>query len=229
MAFGQKDNTGSAQAKGSTVSIEEIRKEHGRFRLTEADLDPDPLVQFQAWYDAAAESGSAETNAMALATATPEGRPSVRMVLLRGIDERGFTFFTNYESRKASEIEANPYAALVFFWHELERQVRIEGRVERVSDLESDDYFRSRPKGARLGAWASPQSRVVAGREILDALYENLEQQHPDDVPRPPNWGGYRVLPDALEFWQGRTNRLHDRLRYTQAAEGVWLIERLAP
>jgi pyridoxamine 5'-phosphate oxidase len=213
-----------------TVSIEKTRKEHGRFQLVEGDVDPDPIVQFRAWYDEAARGGVAESNAMALATATTEGRPSVRIVLLRGIDERGFSFFTNYESRKAREIEASPFAALVFFWHELERQVRVEGRVERVSALESDGYFRSRPKGARLGAWASPQSRVIAGREALESHFRQLESEClDDDVPRPPNWGGYRVVPDSIEFWQGRPNRLHDRLRYTRTARGGWLIERLAP
>ena len=167
---------------------------------------------------------------MTLATATPDGRPSARMVLLRGADERGFSFFTNYESRKARELEANPFAALVFFWHELERQVRIEGRVERVSAQQSDAYFHSRPKGARIGAWASPQSQVIAGREILDSRYLEFERRHPDEtVPRPANWGGYRLVPDSIEFWQGRPNRLHDRLRYTLRPAGSWLIERLAP
>jgi pyridoxamine 5'-phosphate oxidase len=212
------------------VSIEELRKEHGRFQLLEGDLEADPIVQFQAWYAEAAQGGVAESNAMALATATAEGRPSVRIVLLRGVDDRGFTFFTNYESRKASEIEANPLAALVFFWHELERQVRVEGSVERVSDLESDGYFRGRPRGARLGAWASPQSRVVASREALESDFHKFERDYPEEgVPRPPHWGGYRVVPDSIEFWQGRANRLHDRLRYTRAAQGGWKIERLAP
>jgi pyridoxamine 5'-phosphate oxidase len=212
------------------VSIEEARKEHGRFRLVEADLDPDPIVQFQTWYEQAASGAAAESNAMALATATADGRPSVRMVLLRGVDQRGFTFFTNYESRKASEIEANPFAAVVFFWNELERQVRVEGRVERVSAHESDAYFRGRPVGARIGAWASPQSQVVASRESLDSLFRKFESDHSqDDIPRPANWGGYRVVPDSIEFWQGGPNRLHDRLRYTKTEDGGWLIERLAP
>ena len=161
------------------MKIDESRKDHGLFNLREEDLDPDPIRQFRAWFDEASLGESPEVNAMALATATPDGRPSVRMVLLRGVDERGFTFFTNYESRKARELEANPHAALVFFWQELERQVRIEGRVERVSDEESDRYFHGRPAGSRLGAWASPQSRVIAGREALEAMYAEVESPIP--------------------------------------------------
>jgi pyridoxamine 5'-phosphate oxidase len=212
------------------VSTHAERKDHTRSTLSEEDLDPDPIRQFALWYDDARQSGNAEFNAMTLATATPDGRPSARMVLLRGADERGFSFFTNYESRKARELEANPYAALVFFWQELERQVRIEGRVERVTADESDRYFHSRPRGARIGAWASPQSQVIAGREILDSRFVESERSHPGEtVPRPANWGGYRLMPDSIEFWQGRTSRLHDRLRYTLRPAGTWLIERLAP
>jgi pyridoxamine 5'-phosphate oxidase len=206
------------------------RKEHHRSSLTENDLDPDPVRQFALWFDEANQSGVVESNAMTLATATPDGRPSARMVLLRGADARGFSFFTNYESRKARELEANPFAALVFFWHELERQVRIEGRVERVSADESDRYFDSRPKGARIGAWASPQSQVIASREILEARFLESENRHADEiVPRPANWGGYRLVPDSIEFWQGRPNRLHDRLRYSRRPGGIWVVERLAP
>jgi pyridoxamine 5'-phosphate oxidase len=205
------------------------RKEHHRSSLDERDLDPDPLRQFALWFDEANRSGVVESNAMTLATATLDGRPSARMVLLRGADDRGFSFFTNYESRKARELEANPFAALVVFWHELERQVRIEGPVERVSGAESDRYFDSRPKGARIGAWASPQSQVIASREILEARFLESENRHADEVvPRPANWGGYRVVPDSIEFWQGRPNRLHDRLRYSRR-RGIWVIERLAP
>jgi pyridoxamine 5'-phosphate oxidase len=212
------------------VTINERRKEYQLFNLREEDLDPDPIRQFRAWFDEAASRGVEEVDALALATATPEGRPSARMVLLRGVDERGFTFFTNYESRKATELEANPHAAMVFFWHGMERQVRIEGRVERVCEEESDLYFHSRPVGSRLGAWASPQSRVIAGREVLESAYQEMEAQYAEgDVPRPPHWGGYRLVPESIEFWQGRTSRLHDRLRYTRKRDGSWFIERLAP
>jgi pyridoxamine 5'-phosphate oxidase len=206
------------------------RKDHARFSLGERDLDPDPIRQFGLWFEHAAQSDIPESNAMALATATSDGRPSARMVLLRGIDERGFAFFTNYESRKARELDGNPFAALVFFWHDLERQVRVEGRVERVSAEESDRYFQSRPRGAQLGAWASPQSEVVIGRDVLEKRFDELEREHAErDIPRPPNWGGYRLVPDSIEFWQGRPNRLHDRLRFTRREQGGWIIERLAP
>jgi pyridoxamine 5'-phosphate oxidase len=212
------------------MKIDERRKDYQRFNLREEDVDPDPIGQFQAWFDEAALGDVPEVNAMALATASLDGRPSVRMVLLRGFDERGFSFFTNYESRKARELEENPRAALVIFWHELERQVRIEGRVERVSDEESDRYFHGRPAGSRIGAWASPQSRVIAGRDALEALYAEVESRYADDtIPRPANWGGYRVVPDSIEFWQGRPNRLHDRLVYSRRPDGGWTIERLAP
>jgi pyridoxamine 5'-phosphate oxidase len=212
------------------VKTEERRKDYQRFNLREEDLDPDPIRQFRVWFDQALLSEAAEVNAMALATATPDGRPSVRIVLLRGIDDRGFAFFTNYESRKARELESNPFASMVFFWHELERQVRIEGRVERVAAEDSDRYFQGRPVGSRLGAWTSPQSQVISGRDELEAQFRELEKRYQDGlIPRPPNWGGYRLLPDAIEFWQGRPNRLHDRLRYTRQPQGGWLVERLAP
>jgi pyridoxamine 5'-phosphate oxidase len=211
-------------------NISELRKDYARSTLSESDVDPDPFRQFDLWFSQATAAELPEPYAMALATATADGHPSVRMVLLRGVDERGFAFFTNYDSRKAIELEANPQAALLFFWHELERQVRIEGHVERVADTESDRYFHSRPASSKVGAWASPQSQVIPGRDALETRVRDYERQFPDaDIPRPANWGGYRVIPRAFEFWQGRPSRLHDRLRYTRQLSSNWLIERLAP
>jgi pyridoxamine 5'-phosphate oxidase len=197
--------------------------------LREADADPDPLRQFQLWFDAAVAAGLPEPNAMTLATCTADGVPSARIVLLKVCDERGLAFFTNYRSRKGRELANNPRAALVFFWPALERQVRVEGRVELVSADESDAYFASRPVNSRLGAWASDQSVVISGRDELERRQRELEAQFPDGrVPRPPHWGGYRVVPDVFEFWQGRPSRLHDRLRYRRV-ENRWVIERLSP
>jgi pyridoxamine 5'-phosphate oxidase len=198
--------------------------------LCEEDVDPDPIRQFQRWYEEALRTEQGEPSAMALATATPQAVPSVRMVLLRGFDNRGFQFFTNYDSRKARELEANPSGALVFFWSGPHRQVRIEGRLERATSLESDLYFKGRPAGARLGAWASPQSEVIPSRQWLDDRVYELADRYPDgEIPRPPNWGGYRLVPETIEFWQGQPDRLHDRLRYRRLREGGWIIERLAP
>ncbi|HLJ95360.1 MAG TPA: pyridoxamine 5'-phosphate oxidase [Gemmataceae bacterium] len=199
-------------------------------RLHETELHSNPFRQFQLWLDEAIAARLPQPLGMALATATVDGRPSVRMVLLRGLDERGFAFFTNYESRKARELEANPRAALVFYWAELDRQVRIEGTVERLSAEESDVYFRSRERGSRLGAWASPQSQVIASRDFLERRMEELTARYTEgDVPRPPYWGGYRLLPAVIEFWQGQPSRLHDRLRYRRCDRSSWLVERLAP
>ena len=207
-----------------------MRGEEGREGLVEADVDPDPVVQFGRWFDDAKAAGLVEPSAMALATATADGVPSARMVLLRGVDQRGFVFYTNYESRKAAELAANPRAALVFWWGELQRQIRVEGPVERTSQEESAAYFRTRPPGSRLSAWASPQSRVIPGRAVGDERVAELAAGHPDgDIPLPPFWGGYRLVPEVVELWQGRPNRLHDRLRYTRSADGGWRIERLAP
>jgi pyridoxamine 5'-phosphate oxidase len=198
--------------------------------LRETDVDADPFNQFRSWLDQAVAAQLPQPLGTTLATATAEGRPSARMVLLRGFDERGFVFFTNYESCKGRELESNPQAALVFSWAELDRQVRIEGNVERVSAEESDRYFQSRPWGSRLSAWASPQSQVIANREILERRMEELAAQYPGpEVPRPPHWGGYRVIPVSIEFWQGQPDRLHDRLRYRRCAGGSWCLERLAP
>jgi pyridoxamine 5'-phosphate oxidase len=207
-----------------------LRNEYGAHGLRRADLHADPLQQFGAWFAAALAADIRDVNAMSLATATPDGKPSVRIVLLKGFDERGFAFFTNYDSEKARQLEANPSAALVFYWAQLERQVRISGAVERTSREDSAAYFNSRPVGSRLGAWVSKQSEVIDARQVLDArMMEITERFENGDIPLPPHWGGYRVKPDKIEFWQGRPNRLHDRFRYSRRADGTWLIDRLAP
>jgi pyridoxamine 5'-phosphate oxidase len=211
------------------VDAENLRKEYTRAGMHEADMDPDPVVQFRAWFENVIEADLHEPNAMILATATRDGRPSARTVLLKGYDERGFVFYTNYEGRKASDLEANPACALLFYWGELERQVRIEGRAVRLSGEESDAYFASRPRGSRLGAWASEQSQPVEDRSILEERVKALESEYEGrEIPRPPFWGGYRVEPDTIEFWQGRENRLHDRLVYGRIGGG-WKMQRLQP
>lgn len=210
------------------MRIADIRQEYMRAGLVEKDAAADPFRQFDRWFHDALQAEVPLPNAMTLATATAAGRPSARAVLLKGVDEGGFIFYTNYASRKARELAANPYAALVFTWAELERQVRIEGAIEKVSAEESDAYFDSRPLGSRLGAWASPQSMPLPNRLTLATKVAAIVLRYGKHPPRPPHWGGYRVLPDAIEFWQGRRNRLHDRLLYTKQAGG-WKIERLAP
>ena len=206
-----------------------MRREYTRRGLTEADADADPLLQFRAWFDQARAAGALDADAMVLATATPDGRPSSRVVLLKGLDERGFAFFTNYHSRKGCELAANPRAALNFYWPELERQVRAEGAVETMTPAESDAYFRIRPRDSQLGAWASPQSELLADRAELEArLAEVAARFAGGEVPRPPHWGGCRLVPEAVEFWQGRPGRLHDRLLYTRTPGG-WRRQRLAP
>jgi pyridoxamine 5'-phosphate oxidase len=206
-----------------------LREEYTRTGLAEADVAPDPVVQFRTWFRDALAADLHEPNAMILATATADGKPSARTVLVKGYDERGFVFYTNFEGRKARELETNPQCALLFYWGELERQVRIEGRASRVSGEESDAYFTSRPRGSRLGAWASEQSRPVQGRSVLEERVRALEAKYEGrEIPRPPFWGGYRVEPDTIEFWQGRENRLHDRLVYLRN-EGGWKIVRLQP
>ena len=205
-----------------------MRRDYETRGLSEEDLVADPLEQFRRWFEEAREVGLMEPNAMALATVDASGQPAARTVLLKGLDARGLVFFTNLESRKAREIAGNPKAALLFWWQPQARQVRFEGEIERVGDAEADDYFASRPRGSQLGAWASAQSRVVAGRAALEAAEREVAARFPTEVPRPPFWGGYRLVPHGAEFWQGRLNRLHDRLRYTRRADG-WTIERLAP
>ena len=213
-----------------TTDVNNFRKEYRLDRLSEETAGDDPFALFERWFWLAGESTIQEPNAMALATATPNGRPSVRMVLLKGFDRSGFTFFTNYESRKGRELAANPHAALLFWWEPIERQVRIEGVVEKLSAKESDEYYYSRPLGSRLGAWVSEQSRVIPNREVLDKRFAELQAEYRDKHPdRPPFWGGYRLVPEVFEFWQGGVNRLHDRLRYRRHPEGGWLRERLAP
>jgi pyridoxamine 5'-phosphate oxidase len=210
--------------------VARLRQEYTRAGLKESDADPNPTEQFRRWFDEALAADLHEPNAMTVATATPEGRPSARIVLLKGFDERGFVFYTNYEGRKSGELETNPYAALVFYWGELERQVRIEGRVSRVSEEESDAYFAGRPRGSQLGAWVSEQSRPVEGRSALEERLRELEAEYESrEVPRPPFWGGYRVEPEVIEFWQGRENRLHDRLLYRRSDDEGWRRERLQP
>jgi pyridoxamine 5'-phosphate oxidase len=207
-----------------------MRQEYSVGGLSEDQAGTDPFALFHLWFEQAVAAGVHEPNAFVLATATPEGRPSARLVLLKMLDDRGFAFFTNYDSRKGREMADNPSVALVFPWHALERQVRIEGTVEVVTPAESDNYFMTRPLGSRLGAWASAQSREIPDRAFLEAQHAALMAKYPDgNVPRPPNWGGYRVLPHVFEFWQGRPSRLHDRIQFTRRQGGSWSRRRLAP
>ena len=213
------------------VDLQRLRKEYTRAGLRETDANPDPIEQFRKWFDEVLAVGLHEPNAMTIATATPSGRPSARIVLLKGFDKRGFVFYTNYEGRKGRELEENPYCALVFYWGELERQVRIEGWASRIPEEESDAYYASRPRGSRLGAWASAQSSPVEDRGVLEERLQGLEEEYEGrEAPRPPFWGGYRVEPAEIEFWQGRENRLHDRLVYRrEGGAGGWKVVRLQP
>jgi pyridoxamine 5'-phosphate oxidase len=210
--------------------IAALRKEYSRQVLLEEQVAKDPIRQFDIWWMQAVETELVEPNAMTLATSSADGMPSARIVLLKGFHERGFVFYTNYKSYKAIQLEENPKACLIFFWKELERQVRITGLVERVSEEESSEYFASRPEGSRIGAWASPQSQVIESRTWLDKKFEEMTvKMKGNDIPRPTHWGGYLVKPVIVEFWQGRPSRLHDRIQYTLGEDGSWRIERLAP
>lgn len=206
----------------------EHRRDYTRGSLDESSADPDPVHQFADWFSDASQAVPDDPNAMTLATVSAEGQPSARILLLRGFDQQGFVFFTNYESRKGDDLANNPLATLLFFWPPLERQVRIEGRVEKTAAGESDAYFMSRPPGNRLGAWASPQSRVIESRTHLEQRVADFQARFGDRIPRPEHWGGYRLVPTSFEFWQGRADRLHDRIHYRRDGE-QWAIERLAP
>ncbi len=221
--------------QSNNEKIAALRRDYKARTLDIADVSDNPFLQFKQWFEEALQivktEAGVEANAMTLATATPDGKPSARIVLLKGFDERGFIFYTNYEGRKGQDIAANPHVALVFHWHELERQVRIEGRAELVETEISDTYFAARPRRSQLGAWASPQSQVIANRQILEQNMDTLQDTYGEDtpIPRPQHWGGYRVVPVAIEFWQGRRSRLHDRIVYTKNEKSQWTIQRLAP
>lgn len=212
------------------ISIANLCQNYTRCGLKEAEADRDPIQQFKVWFEEAIAVEIPDVNAMTLATATPEGKPTARIVLLKDFDDRGFVFYTNYNSLKGQQLQDNAYAALVLWWQPLERQVRIEGVVEKVSEEESDRYFASRPLASQLGAWASQQSQAIGDRAVLEQRFRDLETKYAGEkIPRPPHWGGFRVIPRAIEFWQGRPSRLHDRLYYRLQEDGLWTRERLSP
>jgi pyridoxamine 5'-phosphate oxidase len=211
------------------MSIADLRKDYARASLSEENVDADPIAQFIKWFEEALAAQVPEANAMSVATVGVDGRPSSRILLIKAVDEQGFTWFTNYQSRKGKDLEANPYAALLFHWIELERQVRIEGKVARTSDTENDAYFQSRPLGSRIGAIASDQSRPIGNRDVLEEKFIQAEKRCGTEPARPSHWGGYRLVPDRIEFWQGRPSRLHDRILYTLDDTGRWARQRLQP
>lgn len=212
------------------MTLHDLRKDYALAGLNESDLDPDPLAQFRTWFADARAAQGHEPNAMTVATADASGNPSARILLLKVLDDRGFVFFTNYDSQKGGDLAVNPRAELLFYWPEVERQVRVHGGVERIARSESEEYFRSRPAASQLAAHVSAQSSVIPDRAHLESGFQELEQRYVDSpVPVPEHWGGYRLIPETIEFWQGRVSRLHDRLRYRRDESGTWIVERLAP